>query len=438
MNRILRLIAREYKAMVRTKGFIIGLVIMPVLMSGSIIAVKLIGNRPNVANQNVAVVDHSGIVGERLIELAQVHNSERAYDTTTGKKLRPEFIFEIVEPDSSDPTAQRLELSNQVREGKLYGFIEVGPDVLHPGDDSIRARIAYHARSAVMDRIPGWMSSPINEYLRKLRLTEAGVDDSLIAEALTWTDIYRLGLVDIDPETGEVGAARQSSKLEAIGAPLAIMALMVVMVMFGVSPLLSAVMEEKSQRIAEVLLGSVTPFQLMMGKVLGGVAVALTVSTVYVVIGLIAAVTMGALEYIPVAILPWLYVYMVLAVFMFGAWSSALGALCSDPKDAQNLTFPSMIPMMFPVFVLVPIAKAPQAAFATWFSLIPPFTPTLMMVRMASPMSIPAWQPWVGLIGVLACAIGVVWVSGRIFRMGILTQGRPPRLADLIRWAVKG
>ena len=129
---------------------------------------------------------------------------------------------------------------------------------------------------------------------------------------------------------------------------------------------------------------------------------------------------------------------MVLAVFMFGAWSAALGALCSDPKDAQNLTFPSMFPAMFPMFVLVPVAASPTAGFATWLSFIPPFTPALMLVRMATPMSIPAWQPWVGLIGVLLCSILVVWISGRIFRVGILMQGKPPRLADLVRWTVKG
>ena len=165
---------------------------------------------------------------------------------------------------------------------------------------------------------------------------------------------------------------------------------------------------------------------------------ALTVSTVYIVIVIASASSMGFLHYIPIHVLPWFYVYMLLAVFMFGAFSSALGALCSDPKDAQNLTFPSMFPVMFPMFVLVPVATKPLAGFATWLSLIPPFTPTLMLIRLASPMSIPSWQPWVGLLGVLICAVGVVWIGGRIFRVGILMQGKLPRLVDLVRWAVKG
>ena len=438
MHRVLRLISREYKMMVRTKGFIIGLIIVPVVMCGSMIAVRLIGERTDTTDQRVAVIDYSGVVGTKLIELAEERNLEKVHDETTGKKVRPAFLFEIIEPDTSNPAGQRLELSNQVRDGQFYAFVEIGPDVLHPGEDSARIRIAYHARSAALDKMPGWMDSQVNSHLRRLRLNEAGVYDSTIEEALIWIDVEKLGLVDIDPATGEVRQARESSKLETIGIPASMMLLMLIMIIFGVMPLLGAVTEEKSQRIAEVLLGSVTPFELMMGKVLGGVAVALTVSTVYVVVIIVSAASMGFLHYIPITVLPWFYAYMLVAVFMFGAYSSALGALCSDAKDAQNLTFPSMFPMMFPMFVLIPVASKPLAGFATWLSFIPPLTPSLMLIRLATPMSIPSWQPWVGLLGVLACAIGVVWISGRIFRVGILMQGKPPRLVDLVRWALKG
>jgi ABC-2 type transport system permease protein len=226
--------------------------------------------------------------------------------------------------------------------------------------------------------------------------------------------------------------------LEAIGIPAAFVLLMFIMIMFGVSPLLNSVMEEKSQRIAEVLLGSVTPFELMMGKVLGGLAVAVTVSVVYTIVALLAAVNMGFMDVLPLGVLPWFFAYMILAVFMFGAFSSTLGALCSDPKDAQNLMFPSMLPVMLPMFVMIPVATAPLAGYATWLSFIPPFTPTLMLVRLATPTPIPAWQPWVGLVGVLLCAIAIVWISGRVFRIAILMQGKPPQLRELVRWAVKG
>ena len=438
MSRIFRLIVREYKMTVKTKGFIIGLIIMPIVMCGSVITIRLIGDSTNTSDQRVAIVDHSGIVGEKLIELAEEYNNGAVYHKISGKKIRPAYLFELISPNSQSPIEQRLELSNLVRNGKYYAFIEIGSAVINPSSDSSEYKIAYHAKNAAMDPIPRWLNSPLNNHLRKLRLNAVGVSDSVVTEALQWIDIERLGLVDIDQASGQIKQARESSELEAIGIPAAFLLLLFINVLFGVSPLLSAVMEEKTQRIAEVLLGSVTPFELMMGKVLGGVAVAMTVSTVYVIVILTAAINLGFIDKIPLSAIPWFYVYMLLAVFMFGAFTAALGALCSDPKDAQNLMFPSMFPVMLPIFVMIPVASTPLAGFATWLSLFPPLTPALMSVRLATPMSIPVWQPWVGLIGVLFTAIVVVWISGRIFRIAILNQGKPPRLADLVRWAVKG
>jgi len=407
-------------------------------MSGSVITIRLIGDRTDTSDQRVAIVDHSGIIGEKLIELAENYNNEMVYHKTSGRKVKPAYLFELTSPNNQSRIEQRLELSNLVRNGQYYAFIEIGSAVINPSVDSSKAKITYHARNAAMDKIPRWILSPLNNHIKKLRLNAVGVNDSIVTEALKWISVERLGLVDIDPVTGEISEAKESNKLEAIGIPAAFLLLLFIIVLFGVSPLLSAVMEEKSQRIAEVLLGSVTPFELMMGKVLGGVAVAMTVSTVYVIVILTAAMNLGFMSKIPLSALPWFYVYMLLAVFMFGAFTSALGALCSDPKDAQNLMFPSMFPVMLPVFVMIPVASTPLAGFATWLSLVPPLTPALMSVRLATPMSIPTWQPWIGLLGVLICAIAVVWVSGRIFRIAILNQGKPPRLADLVRWAVKG
>jgi ABC-2 type transport system permease protein len=147
---------------------------------------------------------------------------------------------------------------------------------------------------------------------------------------------------------------------------------------------------------------------------------------------------MGYDEYIPYHVLPWFVVYMLLAVIMFGALTSALGSTCSEAKDAQSLSFPSLIPAIIPMFIYLPVAKEPLSSFSTWASLIPPFTPTLMLLRMATPEPIPAWQPIAGLIGVLLCTLFFVWAGGRIFRVAILMQGTPPKLSNIIRWAIKG
>ena len=175
-----------------------------------------------------------------------------------------------------------------------------------------------------------------------------------------------------------------------------------------------------------------------MGKLLGGIAVSLTSSAVYVLGGIIVVKYMELEKYIPYHMLPWLFLYMIPAIIMFGAISAALGSTCNEPKDAQSLTFPSILFAIIPMFVYFPVVKEPLSSFATWMSLFPPFTPTLMLLRQATPAGIPVWQPFVGLLGVLGFAVLAVWTGGRIFRVGILTQGTPPKLANVVRWAIRG
>jgi len=208
--------------------------------------------------------------------------------------------------------------------------------------------------------------------------------------------------------------------------------------MMGAVPLLNSVMEEKTQRIAEVLLGSLKPFEFMMGKVLGGVGVSLTGSVVYVVGGIAMVGAMGFAEFVPYRVLPWFFVFMLLAILMIGSMLAALGAACSDPKDAQSLTLPAMLPVIAPMFVMMPVLREPQSGLATWMSLFPPCTPLLMLARMATPGGVPGWQPWVGLCGVILFTLISVWAGGRIFRMGILLQGKPPKLGEMLRWAIRG
>ena len=160
-------------------------------------------------------------------------------------------------------------------------------------------------------------------------------------------------------------------------------------------------MEEKNEKIAEVLLGTITPFQFMMGKVLGGIGVSLTTAAIYVAAGVFTLNYTGMESLIPYDVLPWFFVFSVLFILMVGSGMAALGATCNDNKDAQSLTFPGMLPAIIPMFLMMPVIQDPGGTFATTMSLIPLFTPTLMVVRMATTVTIPMWQPIVGLIGVI-------------------------------------
>lgn len=437
MRKILQVAKREYKTSVRTKGFIIALVLMPVLMGGSGLAMYLFEGQVDTRDKKVVILDQSGIVADVIMRAAEARNDAEVMDKESGKKVKPAWLFERIEPDLSDPLAQRLALSDRIRNGELHAFLEIGANVKHPETDWETARIAYYAKNAAMDTVRDWLAGSINIYLRKARLEEAGVEAEKAEAALAWLEVAPLGLVSLD-DAGQIKEAKRSSRAEAMLGPIILFFLFFMMIMMGAMPQLQSVMEEKSQRIAEVLLGSIKPFEFMAGKVLGGLAVSMTAASVYVVGGVFILRRFGLADYIPYHILPWFFAYLMLAIIMFGSILAALGATCNDAKDAQNLTFPAMIPVFIPMFLLMPVIQEPSSSFATALSLFPPFTPMLMLLRISVPVGIPMWQPWVGLIGVIIFALLSIWVGGRVFRMAILMQGQPPKLSSILRWAIRG
>jgi len=429
---------QEYVTAFKSKAFIIIMLLAPILMSGSGIAIKLLENQVDTSDMKIAILDHTGMLSEFLETTSNERNEKEVFDLESGKKIKPAYILDFVEPNLDDPRIQKLELSDMVRRGQLYGFLEIGANVLHPGENPEDNRIAYYAKNSSMDNILYWFQSILNSQLRRLRLTEVDVEEEIINDVLTWINVQSLGLASVDEETGEVQDATHSNRFQGVLIPVIFGMILYMLILMGSVSQLQAVMEEKSQRIAEVMLGSVKPTELMMGKLFGGVCIAMTVSTFYMIVGIVAVNRLGYGEYIPYSTLPWFFAFIFFAILMFGSLNAALGATCNDPKEAQSLTFPAMLPVVIPIFVMIPVIQQPLTKFATGMSLFPLFTPILMTMRIATPTDIPAWQPWVGLAGVIVSTIFFLWAGGRIFRVAILMKGQPPKLSNLIKWAIKG
>ena len=123
---------------------------------------------------------------------------------------------------------------------------------------------------------------------------------------------------------------------------------------------------------------------------------------------------------------------------MLCALGTALGATCGSPQDAQHLAMPLLAPVIIPVFLLGPVIQQPNGPMATALSLFPLFTPILMMLRQSLPGGVPAWQPWVGLAGILIITPLLTLAAARIFRIAILFQGQRPNAAKMLRWAARG
>ncbi|MEN8203284.1 MAG: ABC transporter permease [Bacteroidota bacterium] len=435
MNKILTLFKREYRAAVRTKSFIISLILLPIMMGGGFAAMLIMENKTDTEDKNFVVVDHSGLMEEALQAALDLRNQDQILNPETGEKVGSFYNVEFLEP-AEDVMAQQRELSLRVKATELHAFIEIGPDILHPAEES-ESFLRYYSEHAFGDDIRYWFRNIINDQLRMLRVAELMLESEQTADLFHWLEVEGMGLVTVDKKTGEQQEAQKSNEMQSFLVPYVITLLMFMLVMMSAVPLLTAVMEEKSEKIAEVLLGTITPFQFMMGKVLGGIGVSLTIAAIYVAALIFSLNRMGYESLIPYDVLPWFFVYTIFFIVMVGSGMASLGATANDSKDAQSLTFPGIIPVILPLFIMVPVIQDPSGPLATTMSLIPPFTPTMMMIRLATPVTVPLWQPIVGLIGVILFTIFTVWIGARVFRTAILIQGQKPTIANLIKYAFK-
>jgi ABC-type Na+ efflux pump permease subunit len=452
MRKTLVIAVREYLAAVRTKTFIIGLLIMPLMMGGSILVQALFKNVRDTTDKHFAVIDRSGGELYTGIEMAvKLYNEKAIYER--GKQVKPRFVVSKEEPRGNTPKAieeQRLELSERVRKGELFGFLDIGPKVLtapppdksdkEDREDKSEASVRYQSNRPTFMDFSALAGQVITEMVRAKRLQDKGIKQDLpeIEKLMTPVPVDSRGLTTRDPRTGEIKDAGEGSRIAPVLVPIILLLLMFMVIMMGATPLMQGVVEEKMQRIAEVLLGSVSPFQLMMGKLLGGVAVSLTIVAVYLGGAAWAAHHYHFAEYLPASLVFWFLLFEILSSLMYGSLFIAIGAACSDMRETQNLLLPVMLLACLPMFMLGTVLQEPNGPAVVGVSFFPFATPMLMTARMAIPPGAPLWQPLVGVLVVLATTVACVYAAGRIFRVGILMQGKGARLADLVRWVIRG
>jgi ABC-2 type transport system permease protein len=433
MRKIWVIANREYQAAVRTKSFLISVVVLPLLMGGSGLVQVLLKDFRDTREQHYVVVDRTS--GEKLVDrlkqAAVLHN----------EKTKPPFDVQQEEPRRGDAQAmkeQRLDLSERVRRREILGFLEIGPEVFQTASEpgAEQAAIRYQSNSPTNQDFSQWADAVINEAVHNQRAAKLGVSPEQLKATLQPVPLLSKGLSKRNAR-GEIEDTPED-RIASFLVPAGLMMLMFIIVLVGATPLMQGVVEEKMQRIAEVLLGSVQPFELMFGKLLGITGVSLTLAAIYLSGAFWAAHHYGFAEMFSVPLIAWFILFQTLAVMMYGSLFIAVGAACTDLRETQNLMWPVMMVAMFPMFVLVNVIREPSSSFALGASLFPFATPTLMVARMAVPPGVPLWQPVIGVGLVVATTLACVYAAGRIFRVGILMQGKGARLADLFRWVVSG
>lgn len=329
---------------------------------------------------------------------------------------------------------------------QLFALIFIPDDVdrfiVRPGPvpaapDRSYVGIQYWASNLTDSRLPDAIERSINTEVRNLEFDRYGVDASVVRNVQR----TRLPLSRLDPKA-EVGE-EQVSLADTFRqyAPMGFVYLMFIALMQSVQYLLSNTIEEKSNRIIEVLLASVTPDELMLGKLLGigmssfttvavWVASAIAFLTFYPstqaeTVSQILDVILGS------ELIPWFVFYCLAGYALYAGFFLAIGSLCNTLKEAQSMMMPVIVVMVIPVMIMPFVVLDPNNTLYRAMSWFPLFTPYLMMNRAA------ADPPLVDVIGtsvvLLVSIVLMLWLSGRIFRHGVLRSGQPPKLAELFR-----
>jgi ABC-2 type transport system permease protein len=305
-------------------------------------------------------------------------------------------------------------------------------------DAEDRLAVRFQAHSHTSHDFPEWLRRSVNAAVQERRCLKRGLAVAEVRQLIRPVPLLARGLSARDPQTGAIRDGGEVNRVASFLLPAGLVMLMFMMIFVGATPLMQGVVEEKSQRIAEVLLGSVRPFPLMLGKLLGTVGVATTLAVVYLGGAYVAARHAGLTEYLSPQIIAWFLAYQTLGVLMYGSLFIAVGSACTSTQETQTLLMPVMLVAMMPLFVLTNVIMEPEGPLATSMSLFPTAAPMLMVARLSASPGLPLWQPLVGVAVVLLATLACAWAAGRIFRVGLLAQGQGAGFREMMRWVWRG
>lgn len=430
LRKIWTVATTEFASAVQTKSFLIGLLFLPVIIGGSMAFQVLIARRTDTRPRFVAIVDRTGALYSSIDRAAQEYNAQTV--GPAGKAVRPRMQISSVATGGSDESATLIELSDRIRRGELDAFVVIPAGMMAAAEASAGPppRPEYHSENPNDDVARNWLTATIDREVRAQRFRSAGIDQATADRLSQPILMGNVGLVERD------GSAEKVDPIRTAAVPAILMLVLFLLVMTTTPHQINSVIEEKMSKISEVLLGSLTPFELMMGKLLGNAGIALLLALIYLSAGYAAAAYYGYADVLSAGLLLALGLFLTLAMLLFGSLYMAVGAASNDIKDAQSLMMPVMLLTMFPAVVWVPILRNPSSGLAVAFSLFPTASPFLMLLRIALRPAPPAWQIALAVVLTSLTTLLCVWAAAKIVRTGLLMQGKTPTYAELARWVM--
>jgi ABC-2 type transport system permease protein len=421
MSKLFTVLSQEYQLKVRTKAFIIGTILFPLLMGVMIILPSVFMGMNIEKPTTLVVIDESGVVREPLARALSARTKDGS------------LLYNLQEEKSAGRSRDQvaLDLGREVTADKIGGFFILPADILQGGQAS------FYAKNVSDFRRNQTLENALQKAVRELRVRDSGLDTALVAGVVR----------DVPLTTFKIKEGGGASKDKGATFGLAYVVgfiFYITMIMYGAMTL-RACLEEKTSRSAEAMVSMVRPTTLMGGKILG---IGLTGLTQLVIWGAVIAVAsavatasapafLSGLDLSAIKItLPmaaFFLIFFILGFLLYAGLSAALGAMVNSEAEAQQLQMFINLPAILSMMLMFMAIRDPGSTFIRVCSMIPFFAPVVMTVRICVVMP-PLWELLLS-SAILAVSIaGVIWVAGRIFRVGLLMYGKRPDLPELMKW----
>ncbi len=420
MRNIWLVVKREYLTRVRTKGFVLATVGLPLFSVGIFVIALMLTVRKGDQQVKIAILDNLGGMAPQII----LDLKEKLPDG------RPLYLLASAWDRPATPATVREDLGKQVRQGQIDAFLEVPQDILS-GKEAV-----LHMRNVNDYQTTRAIGRAVNHAIIARRLSDRGIHIHDLSDVMRGAD---LTLVKVT-KTGE---SKENGQTVLVQISI-VMILYITLLVYGVMTMRS-VLEEKTTRIVEILASSIKPAHLLTGKILGVAGVGLTqyliwISTAALVSGYGAAAGAAFMPggtpphfHVPAAFLVYPAVFFLAGYFLYASIYAALGSMGSSEEDLQQVQMPVILALMTCLLISPIVERAPNSPLAVTLTMIPFFSPILMVFRIMV-QTPPFWQIALSLAICLLTTVGIIQVSAKIYRVGILMYGKRPSLAELLRW----
>ena len=400
----------EFMEKVKSKAFIISLVLMPLIMVVFGVLPGLLASKPDEKAIAVGVIDQTGTIarplGSRLDEKYKLPNGT------------PNYVLRQLSADAS-VESQKVEGNKLISDKQIEGYFFIPSTIYDSG------KVEYRAENVGNIRVSERFSRTIEEVITEHRLKGQGLDPKLIRKLTASVDIKSI-------KVSEKGEEKESGFIETFFSAYIIIMMLMFLVLTSGQLLIRSVVEEKSNRVIEVLLSSCSAQDLMVGKILGLSGLGLLQIFIWGSIGLAVSLKTGTNIFVLENLLL-SAVYLLLGYLLYSAIFVAAGSPVTTEQEAQQITSYVSLFLVFPIVLAIPAMQNPNSPLIKILSFIPLLTPAFMVLRI--PIQMPETWEILTTIGIMiVSSIGMMWVAGKIFRVAILVYGKRPTIPELIRW----